>query len=216
MKTKNKAKVKKVTKPKRRKVVVKEPPPAPLPKQWYVLKVHPNREDKIEKALRRAILVEELEHVFGRTIVPTEKAVTVKAGKRVEKRERTYQGYVFVECAFTAESFMLVRGVEGVVGFVGSSSIHERPTPLQPHEIDRILAANAAEKDEAAPAAVVKVKIDLLVGDEVTFVAGVMKGMEGKVKSIDDSGDEPHLKVTAKMLGREVDIDALLWHVVKK
>ena len=135
-----------------------------------------------------------MEDKIFNVIVPTEKKIKIKAGKRSEEDEKIYPGYVLVEMIVTDDSWYVVRNTPRVTGFVGTGVF---PVPLLKEEVDHLFAR--MDKD------VTKHKIDLIPGEPVTVIDGPFKDLEGKVDEINE--DSGKVKVLVSMFGREVPVE---------
>jgi len=127
-------------------------------------------------------------------IVPTEKKIKVKGGKRVVEEEKIYPGYILVDMAVTDDSWYVVRNTPRVTGFVGSGVY---PVPLSKPEVDALFAR--VNTDTA------KHMIDLSVGDAVKIADGPFKDLEGKVSEVDS--ERGKIKVLVAMFGRETPVE---------
>ncbi len=127
-------------------------------------------------------------------VVPTEKKVRVKGGKRITEEEKIYPGYVLVEMIVNDESWYVVRNTPRVTGFVGAGT---QPVPLTEEEYKKLM--NIMSDD------VVKHKMDLAPGDFVTIADGPFKDLEGKVGEVDETTGK--VKVLVAMFGRETPVE---------
>jgi transcriptional antiterminator NusG len=127
-------------------------------------------------------------------IVPTEKKIKIKAGKRVEEEEKIYPGYILVEMIVNDDSWYVVRNTPRVTGFVGAG-VH--PVPLEKKEVDGLFARMNAGQ--------VKHTIDLTANDIVKITDGPFKDLEGKVSEVDD--ERGKIKVLVAMFGRETPVE---------
>ena len=135
-----------------------------------------------------------MEDKIFNVIVPTEKKIKVKGGKRAEEEEKVYPGYVLVEMIVTDDSWYVVRNTPRVTGFVGSGVY---PVPLEQKEVDQLL--NRMSSD------IVKHNIDLEIDDAVIIVDGPFKELEGKVGEVDENRGK--VKVLVSMFGRETPVE---------
>jgi transcriptional antiterminator NusG len=167
-------------------------------RNWYAIHTYAGYENAVARNLKQRIESLDMGNKIFNVIVPTEKKVKVKGGKRVTVEEKIYPGYVLVDMMVTDESWYVVRNTPRVTGFVGSGVV---PVPLDKKEVD-ILFARMGAKD-------VKHNIDLVSGEAVQIVDGPFKDFEGKVSEVDDSRGK--VKVLVSMFGREtpVEIDFL-------
>jgi transcriptional antiterminator NusG len=127
-------------------------------------------------------------------VVPTEKKIVVKGGKRVEVREKIYPGYVLVDMIVTDESWYVARNTPRVTGFVGSGT---HPVPLSELEVKELFSRMEADTAKHA--------IDLSVGDIVSITDGPFKELEGKVGDIDE--ERGKVKVMVPMFGRDTPVE---------
>ncbi len=126
-------------------------------------------------------------------IVPKEKQVEIKNGKRKVVEKRSYPGYVFVNMIVTDESWYVVRNTPSVTGFLGSGV---RPTPIPQSEVDAIKAKMASDEPEHT--------VDLQKDDLVRISDGPLKGYEGKITEVDP--EKGKIKVSVSMFGRETPV----------
>jgi len=101
-------------------------------KAWYVLHTYSGYEDNVARYLRQRIDSMDMHDFIFDVIVPTEKKIKIKAGKRVTIEEKIYPGYVLVEMMVTDASWYVVRNTPNVTGFIGLGTT---PTPVDPAEI---------------------------------------------------------------------------------
>ena len=127
-------------------------------------------------------------------MVPTEKKIKIKGGKRVEVEEKVYPGYVLVDMIVTDDSWYVVRNTPRVTGFVGAGVT---PIPLDKAEVDNLFGRINSET--------VKHKIDLSVEDPVQVVDGPFKDLEGKVSEVDE--ERGKVKILVSMFGRETPVE---------
>ena len=128
-------------------------------------------------------------------VVPMEKKIKIKAGKRVEVEEKVYPGYVLVDMIVTDDSWYVVRNTPRVTGFVGAGV---NPVPLNQQEVDSLFKSMG--NNETA-----KHTIDLSIGDLVSIADGPFKELEGKVSDVDQSRGK--VRVLVSMFGRETPVE---------
>jgi len=171
---------------------------------WYIVKVQTNREDSACEALTRRIKVAGMEQYFGQIIVPVERVTEVKGGKKRVVRRKLYPGYIVVQMELNDDTWFLVRETPGIGDFTGAIG---RPTPLLPHEVNRILTKLAEEKAEDAP----KLKIGCRVGDRVKINEGHFANFQGEVASIDEANGI--ITVMINIFGRSTPVELEYWQV---
>lgn len=182
-----------------------EPEAEAIPKEWYILKVQVNRENSIRDALQRRVKVEGLEKYFGDIIVPTEDVAEFdKNGKKRIVKRKLYPGYLVANMAITEETWFVVRETPGIGDFTGAAG---KPSPMAPHEVQRILAVS--RPDEGAAAA--KTAIPFKVGDKVRVKEGYFQNFEGDVDSIDEANGR--VTVMINIFGRSTPVELEHWQV---
>lgn len=172
--------------------------------KWYVLKVQTNREKSIKENLERRIRRDSLESSFGRILIPTEKIVETKSGKRRVVERKMYPGYLFIQLIMNDETWYLVRDTSGVGDFTGTGGV---PTPMDDSEIDRMLQVEEAHDEPA------KIKIQLSRGDVVKIKEGTFDTFEGSIDSIDETSGK--IIVLIEIFGRSTPVELEYWQVEK-
>ncbi|MDO8510171.1 MAG: transcription termination/antitermination protein NusG [bacterium] len=163
-------------------------------KNWYAIHTYAGYENAVARNLKQRIESLGMENKIFNVIVPTEKKIKIKGGKRVEEEEKIYPGYVLVEMMVTDDSWYVVRNTPRVTGFVGSGVY---PVPLDKGEVDDLFKRMNSET--------VKHTIDLAVDDPVMIVDGPFKELEGKVNEVDEARGK--VKVLVPMFGRETPVE---------
>ena len=131
-------------------------------------------------------------------LVPIEKKIKIKNGKRRVVEDKIYPGYVLVEMVVTDDSWYVVRNTPRVTGFVGAGTT---PTPLSKEEIDELLKRMGQDEP--------KFKIEVDVGDPVKITDGPFKDFDGKVAEVDQ--ERGKIKILVNVFGRDtpVELDSL-------
>jgi transcription termination/antitermination protein NusG len=163
-------------------------------RNWYAIHTYAGYENAVARNLKQRIESLGMEDRIFAVIVPTEKKIKIKGGKRVEEEEKIYPGYVLVDMIVTDDSWYVVRNTPRVTGFVGSGVF---PVPLEKKEVDTLFAR--MNKDD------VKHTIDLAIDEIVKIVDGPFKDLEGKVSEVDS--DHGKVKVLVSMFGRETPVE---------
>jgi len=170
----------------------------PQQKNWYVLHTYSGYEDAVAKNLKQRIESLDMEDKIFNVIVPKEKKIKIKDGKRKVVEEKIYPGYVLVEMIVTDDSWYVVRNTPNVTGFVGAGTT---PVPVSLEEIENLKKRMGVE--------VPQYKIEVKVGDPVKIIDGPFKDFDGKVSEIDE--ERGKIKVLVNMFGRDtpVELDSL-------
>jgi transcription termination/antitermination protein NusG len=164
-------------------------------RHWYAIHTYSGYENAVLRNLRQRIESLGMTDKIFNVVVPTEKKIKIKAGKRVEVEEKVYPGYVLVDMVVDDDSWFVVRNTPRVTGFVGSGVT---PVPLTQKEIDYLLG----KMDEDTSA---KHAIDLEVGETITITDGPFKDSEGRVSDVD--ADRGKVKVMVSLFGRETPVE---------
>lgn len=167
-------------------------------RQWYTIHTYSGYEDKVADSIRQRINAVDMADKIFDVMVPKEKQIEIRNGKRKVVDRKIFQGYVLVEMKLTEETWFIVRNTPGVTGFVGSGT---EPTPVSEAEIRKIKKRMGVEEP--------KHHIDLVEGEVVNINDGPFKGFDGTVSEIDTQKGK--LKVMVSMFGRDtpVELDAL-------
>ena len=167
-------------------------------KNWYVIHTYSGYEDAVAKNLKQRIESLSMEDKIFDVIVPKEKKIKIKNGKRKTVEEKIYPGYVLVQMVVTDESWYVVRNTPRVTGFLGAGTT---PIPVSVSDMDDLM--------KRMEMAVPEFTIDFEIGVTVKVVDGPFKGFEGKVSEIDK--EKGKIKVLVNMFGRDtpVELDSL-------
>lgn len=176
------------------KQVLNEVEPLEEDARWYTIHTYAGYENAVERNLKQRIASLGMEDKIFEVIVPTEKKIRVKAGKRIVEEEKIYPGYILVRMIVDDDSWFVVRNTPRVTGFVGSGNT---PVPMDVSEVATLMKRMTAE----AP----KHRIDLTKDDPVVIADGPFKDLEGKVGEIDE--DRGKVKVMVSMFGRETPVE---------
>ena len=167
-------------------------------KQWYAIHTYSGYEEKVAESIRQRADSLDMKDKIFQVLVPKEKMIEVKNGKRKVVEKRIFQGYVLVQMKLSEDAWYIVRNTPSVTGFVGSGT---EPTPIDTEEIEKIMK----RMGRAEP----KHKIDYNIGEVVNITDGPFKGFDGSINEIDVQKGK--LKVLVNMFGREtpVELDSL-------
>lgn len=168
-------------------------------RHWYAIHTYSGYEDAVLRYLKQRIDTLMMNDKIFNVIVPKEKKVKIKNGKRRIIEEKIYHGYVLVDMVMSEDSWYVVRNTPRVTGFVGADPTE--PTPLSKEEVDAIMSRIKGDEP--------KFKIDFRVGDVVKVIDGPFKDYDGKVSNVDE--EHGKIKVMVPIFGREtaVELDSL-------
>jgi transcription termination/antitermination protein NusG len=171
-------------------------------KNWYAVHTYSGYEDAVARNLRQRIESMGMEDKIFTVLVPTEKKIKIKGGKRRVVEEKIYPGYVLVEMIVTDDSWYVIRNTPRVTGFVGSGTT---PTPLSPEEMEILLKRMSQDEPRH--------KVDLVAGDAVKITDGPFKDYEGRVSEVDE--ERGKAKVLVSIFGRETPVELDFLQVAK-
>lgn len=163
-------------------------------RHWYAIHTYAGYENAVARNLKQRIESLGMESKIFDVVVPVEKKIKIKGGKRAEEEEKVYPGYVLVDMIVTDDSWYVVRNTPRVTGFVGSGVY---PVPLNQKEVDNFFKRMSSD--------VVKHNIDLEVEDAVTIIDGPFKDLDGKVGEVDENRGK--VKILVSMFGRETPVE---------
>ncbi|MBN1325825.1 transcription termination/antitermination protein NusG [Candidatus Falkowbacteria bacterium] len=163
-------------------------------KRWYVIHTYSGYEESVADNMKQRIESFDMQNKIFDIIIPTEKKIKIKNGKRKTVIEKIFPGYILVSMDMTDDSWYVVRNTPNVTGFVGSGTT---PSPVSETEVQSLLKRMGQEEP--------KFKIDVSEGSPVKINDGPFKGFEGKVTSVDEARGK--VKVLVSMFGRETPIE---------
>jgi transcriptional antiterminator NusG len=163
-------------------------------RHWYVLHTYSGYEDSVAFNLKQRIESMVMQDKIFDCIVPKEKKIKIKDGKRTTVEEKIFPGYVLVDMIVTDDSWYVVRNTPNVTGFVGSGTI---PTPIAEEELAYLKKRMGADEP--------KYKIEFALGDLVKIMDGPFKDYEGKVGILDEAHGK--VKVMVTIFGRETPVE---------
>src|ERR1700722_3502461 len=164
-------------------------------RQWYAVQTYSGYEEEVSRYLKQRVESLAMGDKIFNILVPKEKTIRVKGGKRQTIEEKIYPGYVLVEMVLTEDSWYVVRNTPRVTGFVGPDNT--TPTPLSKEEVDSLLARTGKSDSKMA--------IDLEVGDLVKITDGPFKEYDGKISEVNK--EKGSIKVLVPIFGRETPVD---------
>jgi len=163
-------------------------------RHWYVIHTYSGYENAVARNLKQRIDSLGMNDKIFSVVVPSEKKIRVKGGKRVTEEENLFPGYVLVEMVVDDESWYVVRNTPRVTGFVGSGT---QPVPLSEAEYKALTRQMADDTPTH--------KVDFSAGDLIIIVDGPFKELEGKVSEVDEKSGK--VKVLVSMFGRETPVE---------
>lgn len=166
-----------------------------MPKTWYAVHTIAGHENKVRDVLTRRAQVEGFwQRDIYDILIPTERELTTRNGKRVERDRKVFPGYILVQMALTDETLKLVKSTSGVTGFVQSGN---KPVPLEEYEVRRIMTN--LETSQEAP------KVNWQKGDAIRVIEGPFSDFAGKIEEV--NAEREKLKVLINIFGRDTPVE---------
>ena len=163
-------------------------------RHWYVIHTYSGYEENVKRNLEQRTESMDMEDKIFNILIPTEKKIKIKNGKRKIITEKIFPGYVVVDMIVDDNSWYVVRNTPNVTGFIGSGTT---PTPVSEKEIKALQKRMGVEEPTF--------KIDVVVGESVRINDGPFRNYEGKISEIDEARGK--VKVLVSMFGRETPIE---------
>ncbi|MCZ4272838.1 transcription termination/antitermination protein NusG [Maritalea porphyrae] len=167
-----------------------------MAKRWYIVQAYSNFERKVAESIREKIVASGLDHLFDDVLVPTEKVVEVRRGRKVDAERKFFPGYVLVKMELTDETFHLIKNTPKVTGFLGSE---HKPIPISETEANSIL--HQVQEGVERP----KPSISFEVGESVRVSDGPFASFNGVVEEVDE--ERARLKVEVSIFGRATPVE---------
>lgn len=168
--------------------------------KWYVLRAISGKENKVKEYIEGALVTSTLfKEYVSQVLIPTEKVVSLRGGKRVIKERNLLPGYVLVECNLTDECYPLLRNIPNVLGFLSDGKASTKPAPVPQAEINKIIG-NVDENE-----ADITLDETYLVGEHVKVTDGPFNGFEGVINEV--VADKRKLKVVVTIFDRQTPLE---------
>jgi transcription termination/antitermination protein NusG len=173
--------------------------------KWYVVRVISGREEKIKGYIQTLIEKKKLTDYVRQVIVPFEKVVQMRNGKKVTKEKNFYPGYILIEAELDSEIQHQIKNVSGVFDFLGTK---DTAIPLRQVEVNRILG-----KIQAASELGEQIEVPFMVGEPIKIIDGPFSGFNGVIEEINE--EKKKLKVVVKIFGRRTPVELNYMQVEK-
>ncbi|MCF7998422.1 MAG: transcription termination/antitermination protein NusG [Methylovulum sp.] len=173
--------------------------------RWYVVHAYSNFENKVKQSLEERIRREDLSHLFGKILVPTEEVVEMKLGQQRKSERKFFPGYVLVQMELTDETWHLVKDIPRVLGFIGGTL--EKPAPISEREAMAILSRVEEGVNKPRP------KILFEIGEVLRVIDGPFKDFNGVVEEV--NYEKNKLKISVLIFGRSTSVELSFYQVEK-
>ena len=163
-------------------------------KRWYIVHTYSGYENKVKSNLEKRIEYMNMSDRIFRVEVPQKTVTQIKNGKKHEKDEKIFPGYVLVEMIMDEDSWYVVRHTAGVTKFVGSA---KKPIPAKESEIKKIIHRSTSQ--------VQKIELDVKAGDKIRIISGPFADFVGDITEV--YPDKAKLRVSVSVFGRETPVE---------
>ncbi len=163
-------------------------------RRWYAIHTYSGFEEAVLDSLKQRIDSMDMGDKIFNMLVPKEKKIKIKNGKRRVTEEKIFPGYVLIEMTVTDDSWYVVRNTPNVTGFIGTGTT---PTPIAPEEIEALMKRVGVAEPEFT--------VDVAKGDVISIIDGPFKGQQGKVDQVDVARGK--VRVMVSMFGRETPLE---------
>ncbi len=170
-----------------------------LAKKWYVVRAISGQEKKVKHYIEMEITRLNLQDYVSQVLIPTEKIVQIRNGKKIAKERSFYPGYILIEASLIGEIPHTIKNITGVIGFLGETKGGE-PVPMRVSEVNRILG-KVDELTEAEGT----LSYSYVVGESVKVINGPFNGFNGIIEEINE--EKKKIKVTVKIFGRKTPVE---------
>lgn len=177
------------------------------PKKWYVVRAVSGQEDKIKDYITSEINRLGYDSYLEDILVPTEKVVQIRNGKKINKEKVYYPGYIMIKADLSGEIPHVIKSVTNVIGFLGETKGGE-PIPLRTAEVNRLLG-----KVDELELSKEHVAIPFTVGESIKVVDGPFNGFTGTIENVNE--DKRKLQVMVKIFGRKTPLELSYMQVEK-
>jgi transcription termination/antitermination protein NusG len=175
-----------------------------MAKRWYIIHAYSNFENKVAESIREQAKQRGLSDLFEEVMVPKEKVVEVRRGRKVDAERKFFPGYVLVKMDLTDEAFHLIKNTPKVTGFLGADN---KPMPISDAEAARIL--HQVQEGIERP----KPSVSFEVGENVRVSDGPFASFNGTVEEVDEA--RSRLKVAVSIFGRATPVELEFGQVEK-
>jgi transcriptional antiterminator NusG len=172
--------------------------------RWYIVHAYSNFEKKVAEDIENKAKQKGLRDRIEQIVVPTEKVVEVRRGKKVDAERKFFPGYVLVKMNLTDEAYHLIKNTPKVTGFLGADN---KPMPISEGEAQRII--NQVQEGIERP----KPSISFEVGEQVRVSDGPFASFNGTVEEVDEG--RSRLKVAVSIFGRATPVELEFGQVEK-
>jgi transcriptional antiterminator NusG len=177
-------------------------------KKWYVVRAVSGQEHKIKTYIENEIARLGMQDYVEEVLVPTEKVVQIRNGKKINKEKVYFSGYIMIKANLSGEIPHIIKGITNVIGFLGATKGGD-PLPLRQSEVNRMLG----KVDELSVDTNSNVAIPFTMGETVKVIDGPFNGFDGTIEKVNE--EKRKLEVMVKIFGRKTPLELSYMQVEK-
>jgi len=175
--------------------------------KWYVVRSVSGQENKIKEYIESEISHNNLNDYLKQILVPTEKVIQIRNGKKYNKEKVYFPGYIMVQARLEGEVPHVIKSVNGVIGFLGETKGGD-PVPLRRSEVNRMLG-----KVDELSEQIDNVAIPYKSGETIKVIDGPFNGFNGTIENVNE--EKRKLEVMVKIFGRKTPLELSYMQVEK-
>jgi len=176
-------------------------------KKWYVVRAVSGQENKIKSYIQSDIARLGLSDFVEEVLVPTEKVIQIRNGKKVNKERNYFPGYIMIKANLSGEVPHIIRSITNVIGFLGETKGGD-PVPLRTSEVNRMLG-----KVDELSVQTENVAIPFKLGETIKVIDGPFNGFNGNIEKVNE--EKRKLEVMVKIFGRKTPLELSYMQVEK-
>lgn len=175
-----------------------------MTKKWYVVHTQTGLEDKVKTSLEKRIAASDVKDMINQIVIPTEQVSEIRSGKKRVSLRKFFPGYLLVEMDLNEKTYLLVKNVPGVTGFIG---LGKQPSALPEEEIKNILKKSEETQVKPSP------KVVFARDEQVRVTEGPFVNFNGTIDEVNP--EKGKLKVAVSIFGRATPVELEYWQVEK-
>ena len=180
---------------------------AVLENKWYVVRAVSGQENKIKSYIESDITRLGLSDFVEEVLVPTEKVIQIRNGKKINKERNYFPGYIMIKANLSGEVPHIIRSITNVIGFLGETK-GGNPVPLRASEVNRMLG-----KVDELSIQTENIAIPFKIGEIIKVIDGPFNGFNGSIEKVNE--EKRKLEVMVKIFGRKTPLELSYMQVEK-
>ena len=176
-------------------------------KKWYVVRAVSGQENKIRDYMESEINRLGFKDFVEDILVPTQKVVQIRKGKKINKEKVYFPGYIMIKANLTGEIPHIIKALPNVIGFLGETKGGD-PIPLRTAEVNRMLGKVDELSTESE-----SVSIPFEIGENIKVIDGPFNGFNGAIEKVNQ--EKRKLEVMVKIFGRKTPLELSYMQVEK-